>query len=56
MEYVHSGSIFFADCWKGYIDVTALGFLYFTVGNSKKIVNPVTGVHRQRIENLWCIV
>jgi hypothetical protein len=56
MEYVHTGSIVFTDCWKGYIDLNTLGFFHFTVNHSKNFVNPITGVHTQRIENLWCMV
>jgi hypothetical protein len=56
MDYVHTGSIVFTDCWKGYIDLNILGFFTFTVNHPKNFVNPITGVHTQRIENLWCMV
>ena len=55
-EFVEEGSITFTDEWKGYGKLNGLGFFHYTVNHSRNFVNPLSGVHTQKIENLWCMV
>jgi transposase-like protein len=52
-KHVKSGSIIYTDLWKGYLQLSALGFAHCTVNHSLYYKDPVTDVHTNCIEGTW---
>jgi len=49
---VHPDVLIVSDEWAAYSDLSQ-GFFHLTVCHKYNFVNPITGVHTQRIESLW---
>ncbi|XP_023215208.1 uncharacterized protein LOC111618018 [Centruroides sculpturatus] len=55
-KFVNSGSIVYTDEWKGYNhinDLEGVDIKHETVKCAENFVDPVTGVHTQKIKRLW---
>ena len=52
-RHVHPGSTIYTDLWKGYSDLTDLGYEHHTVNHSRYFKDPTTGVHTNSIDGLW---
>jgi transposase-like protein len=51
---VHQGSRIVTDGWKGYNNLSSLGFHHSVVNHSVNFVDPIDSeVHTQNVENLW---
>ncbi len=51
-EWVRPGKTIYSDFWKGYINLTAHGYIHETVNHSKEYVT-TDGVHTNKIEGHW---
>lgn len=52
-KHVLPGTIIYTDSWRGYSNLSNLGYIHKTVNHSEHFVDPTSGVHTQRIENTW---
>lgn len=52
---MEQGSIIYTDCWRGYINISNLGFLHYTVNHTENFINPVNFCNTQMIEGLWSV-
>ncbi|XP_018399788.1 PREDICTED: uncharacterized protein LOC108777409 [Cyphomyrmex costatus] len=52
-KHVLVGTEIHTDCWKGYFDLEAHGYVHLTVNHSVEFVNSETGAHTQNIEFSW---
>lgn len=53
-RHVHPGSIVHTDCWSAYTTpCSELDLQHKTVNHSEHYVDPITGVHTNKIEGLW---
>ncbi|GBM00284.1 hypothetical protein AVEN_32633-1 [Araneus ventricosus] len=50
---VEPGSMVLSDCWPSYNDLTAEGYVHYTVNHSKNFKDPVKDVHTNGIEGTW---
>jgi transposase-like protein len=53
LKHVKKGTTVYTDLWKGYNNLTKLGFKHGTVNHSKYFKDPITKVHINNIESLW---
>lgn len=53
LRHVTPGSIIHTDLWRGYLNLSQLGFQHLTVNHSQCFKNPLTGVHTNTIEGTW---
>lgn len=54
-ECVEVGTIIVTDCWRGYINISDLGYIHYTVNHSRNFLDPITGANTQAIENRWSV-
>lgn len=55
LENIEVGTTIITDCWAGYVNLEALGFIHLTVNHSENFVDPLTGANTQAIENRWSV-
>ena len=53
---VEVGSVVVSDGWKGYVNLPKYGFTHFTVNHSENFVDPVSGLHTQKMEGYWRVL
>lgn len=54
LESVNPGTKIITDCWRGYRDLSNIGFIHETVNHTFNFVSPSDPtVHTQRVERLW---
>lgn len=52
-KYIKKGTTIYTDCWKGYNNLSKIGYKHKTVNHKKHFKDPVTGVHTNTIEGTW---
>lgn len=53
-QMIAPGTRIWSDEWAAYGGLNGMGYLHDTVNHSRWYVDPVTGVHTNDIESLWC--
>ncbi|XP_025017639.1 uncharacterized protein LOC107367332 [Tetranychus urticae] len=52
--WVKPGTTIYTDCWKGYLDLSKLGYIHGEVNHSKNWLNPMDkNINTQRVERFW---
>ena len=51
--YVRRGTTVITDKWKGYVNLTTLGYIHLDVNHSTNFVDPETGANTNSIEGTW---
>jgi transposase-like protein/IS1 family transposase len=52
-RHIRPGSVIISDEWRAYFTISNYHFIHLTVNHQEHFVNPVTGAHTQRVENMW---
>ena len=52
-KHVHPGTNVITDKWKGYVNLSQLGYIHLDVNHSENFVDPLTGAHTNTIEGTW---
>ena len=52
-KHVAAGTVIWTNEFPAYKSVSSLGHTYQTANHSQKYIDPVTGVHTQRIKRVW---
>jgi hypothetical protein len=53
---IHPESIILPDCWRGYTQLSNMGFTHMTVNHSKNFLDPITQTHTNGIEATWSAI
>ncbi|KCZ78506.1 hypothetical protein H311_00461 [Anncaliia algerae PRA109] len=53
LKHEKIGSTLYTNCWRGYNNLSTLGYKHFTVYHSENFVNPANLIHAQHIEGTW---
>ena len=56
IKYVKNGSAIYTNQWKGYFDLNALDYQYFTINHTIEFVIPNTNTHTNTIEGTWILL
>ncbi|KCZ78338.1 hypothetical protein H311_00633, partial [Anncaliia algerae PRA109] len=53
LKYMMPGYMFVSDAWAAYLNISNYGYSHFVVNYFENFVDPLTGMHTQRVENMW---
>ena len=51
LRIMEPGMVIIEDCWRGYVNITKLGYVFFTANDIRNIVDQNTVVYAQAMYN-----